>query len=132
MSSNYESLYLFLNVVKYPDEFDELFGCNFVLSINGTNKNNLYKYNVSHIVKINDNAFDVYVVPVENEEYEDFSTGCLRFFNIGTYAADGNVDDQRLCFDMILLQNNNDVSNDYLSKLYNVKLYFILSGQVAY
>ena len=120
----------YLYIFNDPNMYDGRFGCNILFIINITSMND-YRYNVSNIVKMDSNTYDMYVVPVKNNGFEDYSTGILRISNVGTYVGDGNPNDMRLCFNMTFLQNGNDVSDSNLSKLYNKELYYSI-GQVAF
>jgi len=129
MSSNYNGKFTVLNIFKDPSKNKDLFNCNFLLGLEGSSgTHDSYKYIVSNIVVTDMNTFDVYVSAVENDGFEDFSTGCIRFTDIGTYIGDNNPDDLRMCFDITLMQNHNDVDDDRLNELYGNKMHFIVSS----
>ena len=89
----------YLYIFNDPNMYDGRFGCNILFIINITSMND-YRYNVSNIVKMDSNTYDMYVVPVKNNGFEDYSTGILRISNVGTYVGDGNPNDIRLCFNI--------------------------------
>ena len=113
----------FINIFVEPES---IFDCNilFGTTCGSGSLADVYHYNVTNIVKMNNKTFDVYVIPVENNGYEDYSTGYLRFTDIGTFVADGNPDDLRLCFDITFIQNNNDATDEQLNNIYNVKKHY--------
>ena len=113
----------FINIFEKPQD---MFDCNvlFGTTCSGNSLAGVYHYNVGSIVKIDDKTFDVYISPVKNDGYEDYSTGCLRFSDIGSFIADGNPEDLRLCFDITFIQNKNDVADDCLKDIYNVKIHY--------
>lgn len=131
LSSGYDLKAYYLNFFHNPGIYGKLSECNILFSIDGKDVHNAYKYDVSNIVQMDSNTYDIYVVPIENDGIEDNSTGVFRIANIGTYTGDGNINDQRLCFDMTLIQNNN-ASDDEFEKLYNMELHFMFTGQVAF
>lgn len=132
MSSDYNGKFTVLNIFKNPGEIADIFNCNILLGLDGSSGTfDSYKYIVNNIVETDKNVFDVYVTPVMNDGVEDYSTGFFRFTDIGTYIGDGNPDDLRMCFDITLIQNHNDIKDGRLGELYENKMHFIVS-QVSY
>lgn len=122
-SNPHYSKHLNLNIFQDPNVF---FDSNIVFSVEKSSVNESYKYIVKNIVQMDNDIYDVYVLPVYNNGVEDFSTGILRFSNIGTEPS-GPGEDETLSFNMTLIQNNNDTSDSDLKELYNVDIHYTRS-----
>jgi len=132
LNAYYDGNDFLFNVLKDDKEYEGLLcGCDIVFSICRSEKQTPYKYGIGNVVQMESNVFDVYVIPISFGGYEDLSTGCFRISDIGTYTGDGVINDQRLCLDLTLFQNNNAASNVDLDRLYGVELNYRITG-VAY
>lgn len=81
--------------------------------------NDVYRYNISNVVKVDEKTYDAYVVPIEDGGPVDRSTGCLRFSKIG---IEPNGEGESLVFYITFIQNQNDVTDEKLKQVYGIEL----------
>lgn len=109
----------------YINIFNELefeFDYNIYLNndiMNHSSLNDVYRYNISNVVKVDENTYDAYVVPIEDGRAVDRSTGCLRFSKIG---IEPYGDSEMLVFYITFIQNQNDVTDEKLKQAYGIEL----------
>lgn len=113
----------------------EQFKCNILLDECNFNNKYHYSYNIDNIVKKDDKSFDIYVSSIErevnNEKYIDNTTGCFRMTNFEIKPL-GDLIDEGISFDLILLQKRDGDVNKLVEGLYNYKNSFQYNCQVSY
>ena len=109
----------YINILNEPEY---IFDYNIYLNndfMSHSGLNDVYRYNISNVVKVDENTYDAYVVPIEDGGPVDHSTGCLRFSKIG---IESYGDGEMLVFYITFIQNQNDVTDEKLKNVYNVEL----------
>ena len=103
---------IYVKVIKY-----NVYLNNDMMSQSGLN--DVYRYNISNVVKVDEKTYDAYVVPIEDGGPVDRSTGCLRFSKIG---IEPNGEGESLVFYITFIQNQNDVTDEKLKQVYGIEL----------
>ena len=109
----------YINILNEPEYiFDyNIYLNNDIMNLSGLNE--VYRYNIGNVVKVDEKTYDAYVIPIEDGGPVDRSTGCLRFSKIG---VEPYGDGESLVFYITFIQNQNDVTDEKLKNVYNVEL----------
>ena len=109
----------YINILNEPEY---IFDYNIYLNndfMSHPDLNDVYRYNISNVVKVDENTYDAYVVPIEDGGPVDHSTGCLRFSKIG---IEPYGDSEMLVFYITFIQNHNDATDEKLKQVYGIEL----------
>lgn len=109
----------YINILNEPEY---IFDYNIYLNndiMNLSSLNDVYRYNISNVVKVDEKTYDAYVVPIEDGGPVDHSTGCLRFSKIG---IEPYGDSEMLVFYITFIQNHNDATDEKLKQVYGIEL----------
>ena len=109
----------YINILNEPEY---IFDYNIYLNndfMSHPGLNDVYRYNISNVVKVDENTYDAYVIPIEDGRLVDHSTGCLRFSKIG---IEPYGDSEMLVFYITFIQNHNDATDEKLKQVYGIEL----------
>ena len=109
----------YINILNEPEY---IFDYNIYLNndfMSHSGLNDVYRYNISNVVKVDEKTYDAYVVPIEDGGPVDHSTGCLRFSKIG---IEPYGDSEMLVFYITFIQNHNDATDEKLKQVYGIEL----------
>ena len=118
-STHFEEIDHYINIFNEPEYSFKynVYLNNDMMSQSGLN--DVYRYNISNVVKADENTYDAYVVPIEDGGSVDHSTGCLRFSKIG---IEPYGDSEMLVFYITFIQNHNDATDEKLKQVYGIEL----------
>ena len=90
-----------------------------------------YMYDLSYAIRINENTYDFYVIPIQNGEYIDCSTGCIRLANMAKEVINAYESIESYGFDMIFIQNRNPITDEDLKYCYENEIHYRCTFQVS-
>lgn len=118
-STHFEEIDHYINIFNEPEYSFKynVYLNNDMMSQSGLN--DVYRYNISNVVKVDEKTYDAYVIPIKDAGPVDRSTGCLRFSKIG---IEPNGEGESLVFYITFIQNQNDVTDEKLKQVYGIEL----------